>query len=247
MSATITQAILLSAGFGTRMREITKGDIPKVMVPLLGKPLLEWHIEQFKGCGIKEFFINLHYLPEKIIEYFDNGSKWGVKINYFLEHPEILGTAGGIKNFERYLADNFFVIYADTFYKINYQNIISFYFSKEDAIGITTGRITDHPKDSDLAVIGPKNEVLEFLTKPHKGIPKKDFLGTSAPYIFSRKILEYIPASTYYEIDHNLVPDLLKRGNKYYIYKLKEEEFRKDVGTPERYRFVEDYLKSKPK
>ncbi|MEK7181169.1 MAG: nucleotidyltransferase family protein [Patescibacteria group bacterium] len=245
MENKISQAIMLSAGLGTRLRDITKGEIPKVMVLLVGKPLLEWHIEQFKKCGVNEFFINLHYLHEKITEYFGDGSKWGVKIRYFLETPEILGTAGGIKDFESQFNENFFVIYADTFYQINYKRIAEFYFSLENPIGLTTARITDHPEDSDLAIVGEKNEIKEFMIKPHKKLPSKDFYGTSAPYIFSKKILEYIPENKYYEIDHNLVPDLLSKGLNYYVYKLQEGEFRKDIGTADRYHFVENYLKKK--
>ncbi len=252
-SSLINQAILLSAGLGTRLRDITKGEIPKVMVPLLGKPLLEWHLEAFKKYGVSDFFINLHYLPEVIKNYFGDGSKWGVKIQYNFE-PEIMGTAGGIKGFsaeggsasggENQLADNFFVIYADTFYQINYNRIADLYFSLENPIGLGTVRITDHPEDSDLAIVGENNEVKEFLIKPHKKLPEKSFYGTSAPYIFSKKILEYIPENKYYEIDHNLVPDLLARGFKYYAYKLKSDEFRKDIGTADRYHFVENYLKN---
>ena len=242
-SPSIKQAVMLSAGLGTRLREITKGEIPKVMVPLLGKPLLEWHIEQFKKCGVNEFFINLHYLPEKITEYFGDGSKWGVKITYHFE-PEIMGTAGGIKDFEKQLAENFFVIYADTFYQIDYHKISDLFFLIENPIGLGTVRVTDHPEDSDLAIVGEDNEIKEFLIKPHKAIPRTDFFGMSAPYIFSKKVLEYIPANQYYEIDHNLVPDLLSQGFKYYVYKLQAGEFRKDVGTVDRYRFVENYLKS---
>jgi len=243
MENKITQAILLSAGLGTRLRDITKGEIPKVMVPLVGKPLLEWHIDQFKKCRVNEFFINLHYLPEKITEYFGDGSKWGVKINYHFE-PEILGTAGGVKDFESQLNDNFFVIYADTFYQVDYNRIKDFFFSFKNPIGLATARITDHPEDSDLAIVGEQNEIKEFMIKPHKKLPEKDFYGTSAPYIFSKKILEYIPEKKYYEIDHNLVPDLLGKGLNYYVCKLQEGEFRKDIGTTDRYHFVEDYLKN---
>lgn len=86
MQNKITQAVLLSAGLGTRMRALTeKMNIPKVMTPLLGKPLLEWHIEALKKYRITEFFINLHYLPDAIQSYFGDGSKWGVKITYALE------------------------------------------------------------------------------------------------------------------------------------------------------------------
>lgn len=240
----ITQAVLLSAGLGTRLRPLTD-NIPKVMVPFGGKPLLEWHIEALKGHGIREFFVNLHYLPEVIKNHFGDGSKLGVGIKYVLEEPEILGTAGGVKNFDGMLGDHFFVLYADTFYQIDYGRVADFYFSKKDAIGIGTVRKTDHPQDSDLAIVDQDDRVVEFLRKPHKELPEGEFWGMSAPYIFSKEILQYIPAGKYYEIDHELVPDLLGRGYKYYAYRLAEGEFRKDVGTMERYREVEEYLKKK--
>lgn len=244
-SSVIRQAVILSAGFGTRLRSITeKMNIPKVMAPLLGKPLLEWHIESLKKHGIEEFFINLYYLPDVITNYFGDGSRWGIKINYALEEPEILGTAGGVKNFDGLLTDNFFVLYGDTFYEVDYGEITRFYFSRDNVIGVGTVRKTDHPLDSDLAVLDENGRVARFLLKPHKELPE-NYWGMSAPYIFSKKILELIPPKTYYEIDHNLVPDLLSRSYHYYGYKLQKGEFRKDIGTPERYREVEEYLKEK--
>lgn len=244
MKTKIKQAVLLSAGLGTRLREVTGNTIPKVMLPLLGKPLLQWHIEQLKKHGVKEFFINLHYLPETIAKYFGDGSKFGVKITYALETPEIRGTAGGIKNFDGLLHDQFLVLYADTFYEIDFGRLVNFYSSLPAPIGMTTARRTDHPLDSDLAVVGNDGRVLKFLIKPHKELPK-DYWGTSAPYIFSKKALEYIPKGKYYEIDHNLVPELLALGFNYYACPLIEGEFRKDIGTPERYREVQKYLLEK--
>lgn len=245
MAHKITQAVLLSAGLGTRIRSIFP-DIPKVMIPLLGKPILERHIELLRRYGVKEFFVNLHYLPDAITNYFGDGSKLGVKIAYALEAPEILGTAGGIKNFERLLGDQFFVLYADTFYEIDFGRLMDFYAVLPDPIGMATARRTDHPLDSDLAVLGEDGRVLQFLIKPHKELPS-DYWGTSAPYIFSKKVLEYIPKGKYYEIDHNLVPDLLARNYNYYACPLAEGEFRKDVGTPERYSEMEEYLKNRGK
>lgn len=243
MKNKITQAVILSAGFGTRLRPITD-NIPKVMVPLAGKPLLQWHIEELKLHGVKEFFINLHYLPEKITEYFGDGSKFGVKIHYAKEEPEILGTAGGIKNFQNILGDHFFVLYGDTFYEIHFGHLADFYLSRKNPIGVATMRKTDHPWDSDLAVIGEENRITQFLIKPHKELPA-DYWGSSAPYIFSREILKYIPQKKYYEIDHELVPELFKKGYNYYGYVLPDGEFRKDIGTMERYEEVQHYLKNK--
>ncbi|RJQ29504.1 NDP-sugar synthase [Candidatus Parcubacteria bacterium] len=243
MQNKITQAVLLSAGLGTRLRPLTD-TVPKVMVPLAGKPLLLHHMDQLKRFGVNEFFINLFYLPDVITSYFGDGSKFGFKVHYFLEKPEILGTAGGVKNFEELLGDNFLVLYGDTFYEIDYGRLFEFYLSHPDAFGMGTARKTDHPWDSDLGVLGDDGKVLKFLIKPHKELPE-NYWGMSAPYVFEKKVLEYVPAGAYYEIAHNLVPDLLARGYHYYAYTLREGEFRKDIGTIERYREVEEYLERK--
>src|SRR5271156_792666 len=102
----IKQAVILAAGLGTRLKPYTD-TMPKPMIPILGKPMLQWHVEQFKKHGVTEFFFNLHYLPEVIKNYFGDGSKFGVKIHYFAEQ-EPLGTAGAIKEFESQLNDEVF-------------------------------------------------------------------------------------------------------------------------------------------
>src|ERR1700722_16464989 len=94
----IKQAIIAAGGFGTRLRPYTD-TVPKPMLPVLGKPVLEWSVEQFKKAGVTNFFFTLHYLPEVVMDYFGDGSKLGVKINYFIE-KEPLGEAGAIKKLE---------------------------------------------------------------------------------------------------------------------------------------------------
>src|SRR5580704_3010147 len=97
------KAFILAAGLGTRLRSLGL-DVPKVMVPIGGKPLLEHHLKLFQRQGIHEIIINLHYLPEKITDTFGDGSHYGVKITYSRE-PELLGTAGAIKKMEAELRD----------------------------------------------------------------------------------------------------------------------------------------------
>ena len=118
MVSEIKQVVILSAGLGIRLKPITN-TIPKPMLPLLNKPMLQWNIEQFKKYGINEFFINLHYLPEVIKNYFGDGSKLGVKITYSFE-PEILGTAGALKRFKDKLDKVFFLIYGDILSLVDY-------------------------------------------------------------------------------------------------------------------------------
>ncbi len=236
----IHQAVILSAGFGTRLEPVTRGKIPKVMVPLAGKPILEWHIERLREYGVNEFFINLFYLPDTIKNYFGDGSKWGVKIRYVLEEPEIRGTAGGIKNFDGKLDENFFVIYGDVFNLIDFQKMEEAFFTKPDGVAMEVVGDNDHPHDSDLVEIDEQMKFLKIRPKPHATLPERYKAMRAAAFIFKKEALQYIPTNTYYEIDHQLLPDLLSRG--YIIYGYECGEYIKDIGTPERYREVGEYL-----
>ena len=95
------KALLLAAGKGKRLGSVTKM-IPKPMVKISGKPILEHNILMLKNSGIVDIFINLHHLPEIITDYFEDGEKWGVNINYKLEE-ELLGTSGAVKSFYKIL------------------------------------------------------------------------------------------------------------------------------------------------
>lgn len=236
MENKISQAIILSAGLGTRLRPITE-KIPKVMLPIEGKPLLEHHFNQFKKYGVKEFFINLHYLPEIITNYFENGKKLGIKIHYHFE-PKLLGTAGGIKNFEKKLKKNFFVIYGDIFSLVNYSKMAKAFFQKRDAIGIELIGDTDHPFDSDLVEVGKDLKFLKIYPKPHKKLPE-NYKAMRGVYIFNKRILNYIPAKKYYEIDHHLLPKILKQKENFYGYQTKD--YLKDIGTIARYREAQNF------
>lgn len=238
----INQVVILSAGLGTRLRPLTD-NIPKVMVPISGKPLLEHHILSFKKYGIKEFFVNLYYLPDVITNYFGDGAKWGVKITYFLE-PEIRGTAGGVKSFENQLGENFFVIYGDMYSEVDYTMMAKAFAGKTGAIGMMAVGENDHPQDSDLVEVDDDMRFLKIYIKPHgyDALPE-NFKTMDAIYIFNRRVLSYIPANKYYEIDHKLLPDLIERGERFYGYEC--GNYLKDIGTLERYKQVKEYVERK--
>lgn len=240
MPVKVSQAVILSAGLGTRLQPITD-NIPKVMAPLAGKSLLEWHIEQFRKHGVSDFFINLHYLPEVITNYFGDGAKWDVRIRYFLEKPNILGTAGGVKSFEDKLGDAFFVIYGDMFSMVDYGKMAEAFRKKpSDAIGMMVVGENDHPQDSDLAEVDDNLKFLKVYCKPHKELPKK-WKTLDAVYVLNRKILQYVPSGAFYDLDRQLLPDIVSRGEKFYGYETSDYLF--DIGTPERYRKVEEYAR----
>ncbi len=224
------QALILCAGLGTRLRPLTD-TIPKPMVPIGGKPLLEHHIERLKKYGVNDFLINPHYLPDKITDYFGDGSNWGVKITYKYE-PELLGTAGTIKNFENDIKGNFFLIYGDVFSLLDYGKFEKSFLEKKDTMAMAIIGDTDHPWDSDLAEVDNNLRFLKIYQKPHKTIPV-NCKAMRASFCFDKKIIDYIPSGKYYTIDHQLLPDILNQGLAIYGYET--TDYLKDIGTLERY------------
>lgn len=227
------QAVILCAGFATRLRPLT-AKVPKALLPVFGKPLL-WHIiHSLKDHGFKEFFINLHHFPDAIKNCLGGGSKLGVKIEYSCE-KEILGTAGGLKTFEKDLDDAFLVNYGDLFSKFDYSKFSKFYLAKKPCLGVQVIGPTDHPFDSDLVETDKENRFIKIHKKPHQSLPAahSSMFGI---YLFSKRILNYIPENQYYEIDHHLLPSVLERGEGYFGYGLREGEYVHDIGTHERYK-----------
>ena len=234
----IKQAVILCAGLGARLRPLTD-TMPKPMIPILGKPLLEWNIEQFKKHGVTEFFINLYHLPDVIRDYFGDGSKWGVKINYFLE-KEPLGTAGGVKNFADLLDDVFFVIYGDMFGLVDYSRMVAEFALHPDAIGAQRMQRMDNYADADVAELAADGSYAKIHPKPHTEKYPNAY-RMKGVFILKKEILDYIPARTYYELGKHLLPDIVSRGKKFYSYEC--GEYSKCIDDMEKYKEVEEYVR----
>lgn len=244
MQNKIKQAVILSAGFGKRVQHISD-TIPKVMAPIQGKPLLLRHIEWFKQHGVKDFFVNLHYKPEAIRGYFGDGSLFGVSITYAEEKPEILGTAGGVKNFESLVDENFFMMYGDLYSEVDYSRMAEQYFAPggpadNGAFGMELIGNTDHPYDSDLVAVDANLKFLRIYCKPHTKLPNV-YKAMRGIFILNKKILPRIPQAVYYEMDHKVLPTLVEEGLPFYGYEA-PKDFLKDIGTPERYFQVHAHL-----
>ncbi len=234
----IKQAVILCAGLGTRLRPLTD-TMPKPMIPLLGKPLLEWNIEQFKKHGVTEFFINLYYLPDVIRNYFGDGAKWGVKINYFQE-KEISGTAGGVKNFADVLDETFFLIYGDTLSLMDYTKMANEFANHPDAIGMQRMQRTDNYADADVAELAADGSFFKVHGKPHTETYPNAYRMRGG-FILKKEILDYIPANTYYELGKQLLAEVVGRGKKFYSYQC--DDYTKGIDTMDKYQEVEEYLR----
>ncbi|MDO8512476.1 MAG: nucleotidyltransferase family protein [bacterium] len=237
----ITQAVISCGGLGTRLRPLTD-NIPKVMIPIKGKPLLEQHILQFKSHGVREFFFTLHYLPDVIKNYFGDGKAWGVKIHYFVEATP-LGSAGGIKQFEKDLHDEFFFIYGDMFSLVDYGKMSMAWKQKpSSALGMQRMKKTSDYADADVAEIDADGKYIAIHTKPHTALYPKAY-RMRGTFILRKKILSYIPPNTPYDLGHDLLPDIVNRGMGFYSYEC--EEYSKGIDTLEKLKEVESYLDQK--
>jgi len=128
------QIVVLAGGPGTRLRPLTE-QMPKSMIPVKGKPFLQYQIELFKLSGIRDIVLCAGYLAKKIMEYFGDGSRFGVKIRYSVEGDKLLGTAGALKRTESLLDDVFFLTYGDTYLMLDYADVMA-YFKRFDKLGL---------------------------------------------------------------------------------------------------------------
>jgi len=227
------KVVITAGGKGTRIREVT-GEIPKAMIPVAGKPVLEYQLELAKRCGFKEFIFLIGHLGEQIENHFGNGSKFGVTIDYYHE-VEPLGTAGAFKEIEHMLTEDFWVFYGDTVMDIDMLRMLYFHHrQKPDATLFL--HPNDHPYDSDLVDIDEHNKVTAFYSKPHDNNRYYRNLVNAALYILSPKILEYIQKGKKTDFGKNIFPIALKENADIYGYV--SPEYVKDMGTSERYNNV---------
>src|SRR3989338_2362475 len=120
------KAVILCAGLGTRLLPLTK-DMPKVMMDIGGKPLLQHHIEWLAKEGIRDIGINPFYLAEKVTDYFGDGSRFGVRI-YDSHQPTLSETASGFKRFEEFVnGDRCVVVYGDNIFQLDLKDLVSFH------------------------------------------------------------------------------------------------------------------------
>jgi mannose-1-phosphate guanylyltransferase/phosphomannomutase len=229
--------VIIAGGKGTRLG-IKK--IPKPMVVINGKPLLEHQVDLAKRYGLTEIYMLSGHLSNVIIDYFGDGSKFGVKITHVIEDKP-LSTAGAVKQLEGVMDDRFMVFYGDTIMDLDLENFIAFDAENSDAIGSILVHPNDHPYDSDLIEVNAINKVTAFLSKPHQSGFFYANMVNAALYILSPNVFKYITANEASDFGKHIFPQLIKNEN---LYAYKTTEYIKDMGTPDRFKKVEGDLVS---
>ena len=229
--------VIIAGGKGTRLG---LKEIPKPMVVINGKPLLEHQVDLAKRYGITDIYMLSGHLSNVIIDYFGDGSKFGVKIKHVIEDKP-LSTAGAVKQLENVLDDRFMVFYGDTIMDIDLENFIAFDSENAESIGSILVHPNDHPYDSDLIELNETNRVTAFLSKPHKSEVFYSNMVNAALYILSPKVFDYITIDEASDFGKHIFPELIKTEN---LYAYKTTEYIKDMGTPDRFTKVENDIVS---
>lgn len=227
--------VLMAGGQGVRLRPLTY-NIPKPMVPINGKPMLEYNIEWAKKNGVTEIMICSGYLSKVIENYFGDGSKFGVKISYSVE-KEALGTGGALSLIKDFVGDeDFILLYADILCKVDFNNLMRFH-KNNNADCTLVVQPSSHPEEADLIEL-EGNKVVKFWNRPHVGkLPEN--LANSGLHVLNGKLLDLIPQKKYSLENDFLV--LLVRDYKICGYQT--SEFMEDMGRMERIKEIEKRFK----
>lgn len=229
------KVVIIAGGQGTRIASVNS-EIPKAMIPIAGKPIIEYQVELAKRYGFTDFLFVIGYLGNQIESYFQDGKRWGVTIQYFHEKTP-LGTAGALGLLKDQLTEDFFVFYGDTVMDFDLLHMLQFHQSKQ-ADATLFLHPNDHPYDSDIVDVDPNGKVRCFYNKPHNEGFISHNMVNAALFIFSPKILNSIEEGVKCHIEKHVLPRCIQSGMNLYGYI--SAEYIKDMGTPDRYYTVCD-------
>ena len=219
----------MAGGEGTRLRPLTCA-LPKPMVKVANEPVILHAINLLKKFGITEIGVTVQYLASNIMDYFGDGSDYGVSLRYFKENNP-LGTAGSVKNAQEFLNETFVVISGDALTDINLLEALEFH-KKNKALGTLALVNVEDPLEYGIVITKKSGEIERFLEKPGWGEVFSDKVNTGI-YILEPQVLEYIPENTFFDFSKNLFPLLMKEGQPLFGYAA--SCYWCDIGNPEAY------------
>jgi len=223
------QAVIMAGGFGTRLRPLTN-NMPKPMVPVVNKPMLEHLFSLLKNHNITDYIMLLYYQPEIIKRHFGDGSKFGVNLRYITPDRDY-GTAGAVKLSEEYIKDDFLVISGDVLTNFNLSDFYKFHTERESVATISLYS-HENPLQYGIVLTNNNNEIVRFLEKPSSSEVFSDTINTGI-YYFNKKVFNYIPEGENFDFSKDLFPSLL--NDKVKLFGFNSKGYWRDVGTLEEY------------
>lgn len=221
------KAMILAAGKGTRVRPLTY-DLPKPMIPLLGRPVMAYLVDHLRKNGISEIMVNVSWLHEKIEEYFGEGEQFGVQIGYSFEGytkddgevvPMPIGSAGGMKKIQEFggfFDDTTVVLCGDALIDLDLKAALMEHRRKGAMATVITKEVPwDKVSSYGVVVTDEEGRIQEFQEKPSEADAKSNFISTGI-YIFEPEVIDLIPSGVSFDIGSDLFPLLAERGLPFY-------------------------------
>lgn len=227
----------MAGGRGTRITSVAS-DIPKPMIKIGDKPVLEHELECLRSQGFTDIIITVSHLGHIIMDYFGDGSKvspstgkpFGVHIEYYFE-KEPLGNAGALFKIKEKLTEDFLLLNADALFDVDFNRFVD-YHRQHGALVTLFAHANDHPYDSGLLVVDKDNYVQQWLTKEDARPQYYRNIVNGGLHVISPKVLDVEINTPKVDLDRQILKPLAGTG-KMLCYN--SPEYAKDMGTPERY------------
>lgn len=224
----VKKAIVLVGGEGTRLRPFTY-ELPKALLPIHGKPMVQHVLDLLKSHGVTEIFLAIYYKGDKIKEYFGDGSKFGLNIKYIVEKTP-LGTAGPLRLAKKYLNETFFIVWGDILSEIDLSDFMHFHNNNEGLATVALTSVEDPSRFGVAAMRGSK--IVEFVEKPQKNNAPSNFINAGIAIMEPEIIEKYVPQKGKAMVEYDVYPKLANEG-KLFGYPFEGKWL--DTGTHEAY------------
>jgi mannose-1-phosphate guanylyltransferase/phosphomannomutase len=223
------KGMILAAGEGRRLRPLTD-NLPKPMLPLAGKPLLEHIITHLRDCGVADLAVNLHHLAAIVMDYFGDGSRWKVTLRYSLE-KQLWGSAGGVKRLQAYFDDTFIVYYGDVFTHADLGPMIALHRRSGALATLGLYHVPD-PWNRGIVQLDGAQTIVKFVEKPPREQVFSD-LANAGIYVLEPAVLDRIPPDQVWDFGNDVFPAMLAEGVRVAGYVIEDPLI--DIGLPEKY------------
>ena len=225
--------MVMAAGVGSRLEPLTH-NVPKPLVPILNKPVMDILLQKLKKFGVESVIANTYYQAEQIQNRYSSNSP--VDINFsFIHENELAGTAGGVKKCQSFFndTDDFLVVSADGLHDADIAKVVKSHY-ESGCIATMAIVSIDHEEVSKYGVVVPSQNhtVVEFQEKPPVEEAKSSFINTGI-YVFNKRIFDFIPEGRTYDFAKDVFPSLLNAGEKINVYRI--YSYWSDIGTISQY------------
>src|SRR2546421_847269 len=224
------RAMIPAAGVGPRLDPLTR-NLPKPLVPIVNRPVMEHIVELLRKHGFNEIMVNIHYLGDQIERYFGDGSRLGVKIHWSREE-QLWGDAGSVKRCEEFFKDEtFIVVGGDDLADIDLTRLIKTHREK-GALSTIALSLVDDPSEYGIVLMNEEGRITRFLEKPKGEVIFSNSANTGV-YVFEPEVFELIPRNTFYLFGKQFFPQMLDQGRP--LYGHLTASYWRDVGNLEIY------------